>query len=144
MKLAVCVVERARASAFERGDELSHGGRKAIRPWAAKGEQPQEPRLKVWKDLEPSAKDQWKTIASPGLAYGTTWGMRVVNPIKFHPEPRQSRLDAWDKCSGLVHWDDPEGWDGEGGRRGIQDGEHMWIHGWFMSMYGKNHYNTVK
>ena len=24
--------------------------------------------------------------------------------------------------SGLVHWDDPEGWDGEGGRRGIQDG----------------------
>ena len=20
----------------------------------------------------------------------------------------QSRLDAWDKCSGLVHWDDPE------------------------------------
>ena len=28
-------------------------------------------------------------------------------------------------CSGLVHWDDPEGWDGEGGGRGIQDGEHM-------------------
>ena len=27
----------------------------------------------------------------------------------------QSRLDAWDKCSGLVHWDDPERWDGEGG-----------------------------
>ena len=20
----------------------------------------------------------------------------------------QSRLDAWDKCSGVVHWDDPE------------------------------------
>ena len=37
----------------------------------------------------------------------------------------QSRLDAWDKCSGLVHWDEPEGWDGEGGGRGIQDGEHM-------------------
>ena len=34
----------------------------------------------------------------------------------------QSRLDAWYKCSGLVHWDDPEGWDGEGGRRGVQDG----------------------
>ena len=29
------------------------------------------------------------------------------------------------KCSGLVHWDDPEGWDGEGGGRGVQDGEHM-------------------
>ena len=30
-------------------------------------------------------------------------------------------------CSGLVHWDDPEGWDGEGGGRRIQDGEHMYI-----------------
>ena len=40
-------------------------------------------------------------------------------------------------CSGLVYWDDPEGWDGEGGMRGIQDGEHMYTHGWFMSMYGK-------
>ena len=28
-------------------------------------------------------------------------------------------------CSGLVHWDDPEGWDGEGCGRGVQDGEHM-------------------
>ena len=22
-----------------------------------------------------------------------------------------------------VHWDNPEGWDGEGGRRGVQDGD---------------------
>ena len=28
-------------------------------------------------------------------------------------------------CSGLVHWDDPVGWDGEGGGWGVQDGEHM-------------------
>ena len=27
--------------------------------------------------------------------------------------------------SGLVHWDDPEGWDGERGGRVVQDGEHM-------------------
>ena len=27
------------------------------------------------------------------------------------------------------HWDDPEGWDGEGYGRGAQDGEHMQIHG---------------
>ena len=47
-------------------------------------------------------------------------------------------------CSGLVHWDDPGGWDGEGGGRGLLDGEHMCVHGWFMSMFGKNHYNTVK
>ena len=28
-----------------------------------------------------------------------------------------------------VHWDDPEGWNGEGGGRGVQDGEHMYAHG---------------
>ena len=47
-------------------------------------------------------------------------------------------------CSGLVNWDDPEGWDVDGSGSGIQDGEHMYIHGWFMSMYGKNHLNIVK
>ena len=26
-------------------------------------------------------------------------------------------------CLGLVHWDGPEGWYGEGGGRGVQDGE---------------------
>ena len=25
-------------------------------------------------------------------------------------------------CSGLVHWDDPEGWDGEGGEGGFRMG----------------------
>ena len=37
----------------------------------------------------------------------------------------------------LVHWDDPDGWDEEGGGRGVQDGEHMYTCGGFMSMYGK-------
>ena len=40
-------------------------------------------------------------------------------------------------CSGLVHWDDPEGWDGQGGGSGVQDGELMYTHGGSMSMYGK-------
>ena len=60
-----------------------------------------------------------KQIASPGLMYETG-------------------------CSGLVHWDDPKEWDGEGGGRGVQDGKHMYTHGWFMSMYGKKYYNIVK
>ena len=34
-------------------------------------------------------------------------------------------LDAWDKYSGLVHWEDPEGSGGEGGGRGNRDGEYM-------------------
>ena len=40
-------------------------------------------------------------------------------------------------CLGLVHWGDPEEWDGEGGGWGVQDGEHMYTYGGFMSMYGK-------
>ena len=31
-------------------------------------------------------------------------------------------------CSGLVHRDDPEGWDEEGGGREVQDGESWLIH----------------
>ena len=47
-----------------------------------------------------------KQIASPGLMHDTG-------------------------SSGLVHWDDPEGWDGEGGGRGIQDrGTH--VHPWLI------------
>ena len=38
--------------------------------------------------------------------------------------------DAWDRVL-------------KGGMGGAQDREHMYTHGWFMSMYGKNHYNTV-
>ena len=42
---------------------------------------------------------------------------------------------------GLVRWDDPEGWYGEGRGREVQDGEHMYTRGGFMLMYGKT--NTV-
>ena len=30
---------------------------------------------------------------------------------------------------GAQGWDDPEGWGGEGGGRGVQDGGHMYTHG---------------
>ena len=33
---------------------------------------------------------------------------------------------------------------GEGGGREVQDGEHMYTHGWFMWMYGKKHHSIVK
>ena len=32
-------------------------------------------------------------------------------------------------CSGLVHWDDTEGWDGGEVGGGVQDGELMYTHG---------------
>ena len=57
-----------------------------------------------------------KQIASPGLMQDTA-------------------------CSGLVHWDDPGGWYGEGRGRGVQDGEHVYTRGRFMKMYGKT--NTI-
>ena len=44
-------------------------------------------------------------------------------------------------CSGLVHWDDPERWCGEGGGRGVQDGENIYTRGGFMTMYRKT--NTI-
>ena len=40
-------------------------------------------------------------------------------------------------CSGLVHWDDPGGWNRAAGGRGVLDGEHMCTCGGFMSMYDK-------
>ena len=42
---------------------------------------------------------------------------------------------------GLVNWDDPEGWYGEGGGSRVQDGEHPWrIH---VDVW-QNQYNIVK
>ena len=42
---------------------------------------------------------------------------------------------------GLVHWDDPEGWYGDGGGWGVQDGEYVYTCGRFMLIYGK--INTI-
>ena len=52
---------------------------------------------------------------------------RVASPGSMH--------DAG--CLGLVHWDDPEGGYGEGGGRGVQDGERGCVCGGFISMFGK-------
>ena len=63
--------------------------------------------MMIWENFIVTCKlSHVKWIASPGLMYDTG-------------------------CSGLVHWDDPEGW----------DGEHMYTHGGFMSMCGKT--NTI-
>ena len=37
----------------------------------------------------------------------------------------------------ISHWDDPEGWYGEGGGWGVKDGEHVYTCGGLMLMYGK-------
>ena len=50
---------------------------------------------------------------------------------------RQSRFDARYWMLGLVHWNDPEGGYGEGGGRRVQDGEHRYTCGGFISIFGK-------
>ena len=47
-------------------------------------------------------------------------------------------------CLGLVHWDDPEGWYGEGGwREGSEWGTH--VHPWWIHVdVWQNQYNIVK
>ena len=54
---------------------------------------------------------------------------------------RQSRFDAGYRMLGAGALDDPEEWYGNGGGRGVQDGEHMHTHGRFMLTYGKT--NTI-
>ena len=44
-------------------------------------------------------------------------------------------------CLGLVPWDDPEGGYGERGGRRVQDGEHRYTCGGFISIFGKS--NTI-
>ena len=52
----------------------------------------------IWKNgVKTRILSYVKQIASPGSVYETG-------------------------CSGLVHWDDPEGWDKEGGGRGFRMG----------------------
>ena len=71
----------------------------------------------IWENgIETCKLSYVKRIASPGLMHDTG-------------------------CLGLVHWDDPEGWYGARGGRGVQDGEHLYTRGRFMLMYGKT--NTI-
>ena len=71
----------------------------------------------VWENgIETCIISYMKRIASPGSMHDT-------------------------ECLGLVRLDDPEGWYGEGGGRGVQDEEHMYTRGRFMLMYGKT--NTI-
>jgi len=57
----------------------------------------------------------------------------------FLSQNRQSRFDTG--SLGLVHRDDLKGWYGEGGRRGVQDGEHVYACGGFMLICGRT--NTI-
>ena len=53
----------------------------------------------------------------------------------------ESRLVGEISITSDMHWDDPEGWYGDGGGRRVQDGEHMYTCGGFILIFGKT--NTI-
>ena len=72
---------------------------------------------KIWENgIETHKISCMKRVASPGSMHDTG-------------------------CLGLVPWDDPEGWYGEGGGRRVQDGEHMYTCGRFILIFDKT--NTI-
>ena len=81
-----------------------------------------------------------------GLCWRGSGGMIWENGIETCIISYVKRIDSPGSmqdtgCFGLVHWDDPEGWYGERGGRGVQDWEHVYTCSGFMLMYGKT--NTI-
>ena len=69
---------------------------------------------------------------------GMLWENGIETCILSYVKQTASPGSMYDTgYSGLVLWDDPQGWYREGGGSGVQDGEHMYTRGRFMSMYGK-------
>ena len=85
--------------------------------------------------------------AQPGIKIGG----RNSNNFKYaddttliaesEEELKSLLMKVKEESEGLVHWDDPEGWNGEGGGRRVQDGEHMYTCGGFILIFGKT--NTI-
>ena len=57
---------------------------------------------------------------------GMIWENGIETCISYKKRITSPGLMQDTGCLGLVHWDDPEGWYGEGGGRRVQDGEHMY------------------
>ena len=85
-------------------------------------------RSVLWTLLE---RERVGRFGRMGLKRVISCMKRVVSPGSMHDTG----------CLGLVHWDDLEGWCGEGGGRMVKDGEHMSTCGEFVLMFGKT--NTV-
>ena len=75
---------------------------------------------------------------------GMIWENGIKTCIISYKKPIASPCFMQDTGSlGLVHWDDPEGWYGEGGGRGSGWGTH--VHPWRMHVdVWQNQYNIVK
>ena len=79
--------------------------------------------------------DLWTLWDSEG---GMIWENGIETRIISYTKRVTSPSSMNDSgCLGLVHWDDSEGWYGEGGGRKVQHGEHVYTCGGFMLIYGK-------
>ena len=75
-----------------------------------------------------------------GMIWEKSTETRILPYVKQITSPSSMHETGHSKPA---YWDNADGWDEEGGGRGVQDGGHVYTHGWFMSMYGKSHHNTV-
>ena len=69
-----------------------------------------------------------------GMIWENDIEIRIISYMKRVDSPGSMHDTG---CLGLVHRDDPEGWYGEGGGRRVQDGEHRYTCGGFISIFGK-------
>ena len=90
------------------------------------------------RDSKRDTNVQNSLLDSVGEGEGMIWENGIKTCIISYKKRIASPGSMQDTGSlGLVHWDDPEGWYGEGGGRRVQDGEHVYTRGGYMLMYGK-------
>ena len=65
-----------------------------------------------------------------GMIWGNGIKTCILSYVKYITNPGSMHGTG---CLGLVHWDDPEGWYGEVGGRGVQDGEYVYTCGGCMA-----------
>ena len=107
--------------------------------------------LKVWDGKEGGTRgSRWREpnadscccMAKTITILQVIWGNGIKTCTISYKERIVSPGSMQDTGSlGLVHWDDPEGWYEEGGGRRVQEGEHMYTCGGFISIFGKT--NTI-
>ena len=86
-----------------------------------------------WEGIKPKetkhAKEAARTLLTHPTFQGSPWGEQRRK--KMTPVLRQ--VEFWLQCLRDKSVGGPEGWDGAGDGRGVQDGGHIYIHGWCMA-----------
>ena len=84
----------------------------------------------------PAMQETWVQTLGPENPLKKEMATSVFLPGESHGQRSLMGYCPWGHKES-----DTEGWYGEGGRRGVQDGEHVYTRGRFMLMYGKT--NTI-